>query len=210
MAEFVPFAKIPRLRRGCTITEKIDGTNAQVFITGDANHTPDGAVATIVTTHPIAIHSVYAGSRNRWLQPGKGTDNFGFAQWVKDNAEVLVKTLGPGRHYGEWWGQGIQRGYGLDYKRFSLFNIKRWADVVTTKGFDDAREAGLDIVPLMYEGDFSEEAIENCLMELDQFGSYASPSFDGRPEGVVVRMESSGHLYKVLLDNDQLPKGAVA
>jgi hypothetical protein len=30
--EFQPFAKIARLSRECVITEKIDGTNAQVYI----------------------------------------------------------------------------------------------------------------------------------------------------------------------------------
>ena len=30
--QFEAFDKIPRLKRGCVITEKIDGTNAQIYI----------------------------------------------------------------------------------------------------------------------------------------------------------------------------------
>ena len=35
MTEFQPFPKIPRLSREIVITEKIDGTNAQILITDD-------------------------------------------------------------------------------------------------------------------------------------------------------------------------------
>ena len=52
---------------------------------------------------------------------------FGFARWVETNRERLITLLGPGLHFGEWWGSGIQRGYGLTKgdKRFSLFNVER-------------------------------------------------------------------------------------
>lgn len=56
--EFVPFQKIGRLSRGCTITEKIDGTNASIYI-GE-----DGEFLT--------------GSRTRWITPED--DNYGFAR----------------------------------------------------------------------------------------------------------------------------------
>jgi hypothetical protein len=35
MPEFAGFPKISRLSRDCIITEKIDGTNAQILITED-------------------------------------------------------------------------------------------------------------------------------------------------------------------------------
>jgi len=101
MEEFKKFSKIPRLSRDCIITEKIDGTNAQIMVTEDGQ--------------------VLAGCRTRWITPGKNTDNFGFAAWVETNKEEL-KQLGVGRHYGEWCGQGIQRNYGLKEKWFVLFN----------------------------------------------------------------------------------------
>lgn len=75
---FIPFDKIPRLKRGCVITEKIDGTNAQVVVGEDG--------------------SVRAGSRKRWITPED--DNFGFAAWVRRNEEEL-RELGPGQHFGE-------------------------------------------------------------------------------------------------------------
>src|SRR5687768_207065 len=85
---FQPFPKIARFSREIVITEKIDGTNAQVFIDESGN--------------------VIAGSRSRWITPQD--DNFGFAKWVAENRIDLL-GLGPGRHYGEWWGLGVQRGY---------------------------------------------------------------------------------------------------
>ena len=47
MHQFEAFAKIPRFFRDVTISEKIDGTNAQVFVSEDG--------------------TVMAGSRSRWI-----------------------------------------------------------------------------------------------------------------------------------------------
>ena len=103
--EFRPFPKIPRLSREIIITEKIDGTNASITITEDGQF--------------------LTGSRNRWITPED--DNFGFSAWAHANKDVLM-GLGVGTHFGEWWGHGIQRGYGLPKgrRRFSLFNVGRW------------------------------------------------------------------------------------
>jgi len=98
--EFKEFPKMARMSRDVIISEKIDGTNAQILIT------PDG--------------DLFTGSRTRWITPAD--DNHGFARWAEGNRDELLK-LGPGRHFGEWWGQGIQRGYGLKEKRLSLFNV---------------------------------------------------------------------------------------
>src|SRR3990167_1858406 len=87
--EFKEFPKIARLSREAIVTEKIDGTNASVFI-GE-----DGMFLT--------------GSRSGWITPEK--DNYGFSRWAHVHKDELLK-LGPGMHYGEWWGQGIQRKYG--------------------------------------------------------------------------------------------------
>src|SRR5690349_11912868 len=98
--EFEAFNKIARLSRNCTITEKIDGTNACIAISDDGK-------------------DFFIGSRSRWITPED--DNFGFARWATEHREELL-LLGPGRHWGEWWGAGIQRRYGVPEKRFSLFN----------------------------------------------------------------------------------------
>jgi len=177
-AQFEPFPKIARLTRECVITEKIDGTNAQVYITEDGR--------------------ILAGSRNRWLSAAKGADNFGFAQWAEDHREELAK-LGPGRHFGEWWGLGIQRGYGQTVKRFSLFNTARWAE-------RSARPACCDVVPTLYAGLFCTEAIDAALSGLKMLGSEASPGFMD-PEGIVVFHSASGQLFKKTIKGDESPKG---
>ena len=103
--EFTSFQKIPRFFRDIVVTEKIDGTNAQIWIPEDPEQ------------------EIVAGSRNRWITPED--DNYGFAAWVHANANML-RRFGPGKHFGEWYGAGIQRRYGLDHKRFALFNTGRW------------------------------------------------------------------------------------
>ncbi len=105
--KFEPFNKIGRLKRTCTITEKIDGTNAQICFN--------------------AAGEMLVGSRKRQIWPegfegkDKGCDNAGFAKWAYENKDALFDFLGEGRHFGEWCGGKIQRGYGLTEKRFALF-----------------------------------------------------------------------------------------
>ena len=174
--EFVPFPKIARLNREVVITEKIDGTNAQVHVS------EDGAVR--------------AGSRSRWITPND--DNFGFARWVADHADEL-KALGPGSHFGEWWGAGIQRRYGLDCKRFSLFNVARWGDLMT-------RPACCHVVPTIWQGIIRGDEVEFCLAKLRTFGSIAAPGFM-KPEGIVLFHTAASQLFKVTLEKDEAPKG---
>lgn len=99
--KYPEFQKIKRLFRDCVITEKIDGTNALVFVGEDG--------------------SVKAGQRTKWIPWPDGPDNFGFGRWVKEHEEEL-RELGAGCHHGEWYGAGIQRTYGLTEKRFALFH----------------------------------------------------------------------------------------
>lgn len=167
---FVGFQSIPRLKRSCVISEKIDGSNAQVYIPDD-------------------LSFVLAGSRTRWITPE--ADNFGFAAWVKANESGLLK-LGPGAHFGEWWGAGIQRRYGLTEKRFSLFNSGRWSS---------ERPACCGVAPVLYAGEFSTGAVDETLAKLAAGGSVAAPGFM-KPEGIVVYIPAAKHLYKVTLEGD--------
>lgn len=176
---FQPFDKIPRLRRDVIVTEKIDGTNALVYIADD-------------------FKTIAAGSRSRWITPSD--DNYGFAKWVEEHREELLAGLGPGWHYGEWWGQGIQRRYGLTEKRFSLFNAGRWTD--------DVRPKCCHVVPVLASGR-QEEAVEAALALLRERGSVAAPGFM-RPEGVVVYHTASRSLFKVTLEKDEHAKGEAA
>lgn len=178
MLEFHPFNKIPRLNREVIVTEKIDGTNGCVHVAEDG--------------------TVTAGSRSRWITPEQ--DNHGFARWVAEHADEL-RALGPGYHYGEWWGQGIQRKYGLIEKRWSLFNVSKWSD-------DAMRPACCHVVPVICVGMDIRAAVEVSLMKLRLDGSLAAPGFM-KPEGVVAFHTASGHLYKVTLEHDEAPKGKV-
>ena len=178
--EFTPWPKIARLNRDIVITEKIDGTNAAVVVTDDLE--------------------VFAQSRTRIITPGD--DNFGFASWVSIHAADLAKLLGPGVHFGEWWGSGIQRGYGLPRgeRRFSLFNTNRWTDA------DLSAIEALEVVPVLYEGPFSQAAVTHALVALAYQGSFAGNGFK-RPEGVVVYHKAARTMFKVTLENDDAPKG---
>jgi len=177
VVEFVEFPKLARLSREIIVTEKIDGTNAQVHITDDGQ--------------------ILAGSRTRWITPE--ADNFGFATWVRDNRESLLE-LGPGSHFGEWWGAGIQRRYDQTTKRFSLFNVQRWGE---------SRPACCDVVPVLYRGNFDTNAIEDALGVLARAGSAAAPGFM-KPEGVVVFHVAGRVGFKKTIEKDEVPKGQQA
>lgn len=186
-----------RLARDMIVTEKIDGTNAQIFIGEDG--------------------TLRAGSRTRWITPAD--DNFGFAAWVEQNRDELLK-LGPGRHFGEWWGAGIQRGYGLKEKRFSLFNAGRWAahdqplmpissqDPRAEPKWQERPPACCGVVPVLIQGTFRTDAVDACIQILRERGSLAAPGF-ARPEGVVVFHLAGGVGFKKTLEKDDVPKALV-
>jgi hypothetical protein len=189
MKEFVEFPKMARLSREIIVTEKIDGTNAQVCVVELDGYPAPGSVW---ESDGLAI---FAGSRTRWITPD--SDNFGFAAWVRDNAEELA-LLGPGSHFGEWWGAGIQRRYGLDHKRFSLFNVDRWGD-------DAARPSCCHVVPALYRGPFDTAAIDDTLDKLARYGSVCAPGFM-KPEGVVVYHTAARTGFKKTIEKDEVPK----
>lgn len=179
---FESFPSIARLSRSFVVTEKIDGTNAQILVTNDGG--------------------VYAGSRSRWITPED--DNFGFARWVKDHEDELRVGLGVGAHFGEWWGGGIQRRYGLTEKRFSLFNVARWGDedVRDMLKYPIARPACCHVVPLVIAGYlFSTFIVDAALDSLRQLGSFAAPGFM-KPEGIVIWHEAARVMFKKTLEGD--------
>jgi hypothetical protein len=191
MKEFVPFPKIGRLSRSCTITEKIDGTNACIYI-GESLlevHTPEQEQEFLV------------GSRTRWITPGKNTDNYNFAAWAYEHKEELIAGLGPGLHFGEWWGLGIQRRYGATEKHFSLFQSDRWSD---ERGL---RPKCCDVVPVIYQGLFTSTAVDEAIESLKIKGSFASPGFMD-PEGVVVFHHATKQMFKKTIVGDEKPKGS--
>lgn len=152
--EFRAWPKIPRgQHEQITITEKMDGTNGCVVI-------EDGQI-------------VGVQSRKRFINPLD--DNYGFAQWVQDNEEELLK-MGDGYHYGEWTGLGIQRNpHRLPDKRFYLFNTFRWGE------HNPNTPACCHVVPVLYQGASSAENIYLTLEDLhdEAEGKYV-------PEGIIV------------------------
>lgn len=178
--DYPAFHKIPRLHKPVAITEKVDGTNALISIErlGDSDN-----------------YEVRAGSRNRWLTPEN--DNFGFAAWVVEHAMELM-GLGPGLHYGEWYGFGIQRNYGLPEKHFALFNVGRWAEW---------RPGCCDVVPLLEwaDAEYLQDSIGFWTHELLEAGSRVAPDFY-KPEGLVIWHEAARQYFKVPFEGGDTPK----
>ena len=160
--QFRGFPKIPRLENeSYTFTEKIDGTNSAIIITeyGD----------------------IFAQSRTRILDETKLGDNYGFCKWVNGNKDELLK-LGEGYHFGEWWGHGINRNYGLKEKRFSLFNI-----------WHETPPEIVHKVPVVGSDK------DNAIFRLNTLGSIAAPGFMN-PEGIIMQSKQHhGVRYKIII-----------
>lgn len=176
MSDFAEFPKMARFSREVIVTEKIDGTNAQILITEDGGF--------------------FTGSRNRWITPED--DNYGFSRWAHEHKDELMK-LGPGRHFGEWWGSGIQRKYGLANgdKRFSLFNVSRWDS--------EDRPRCCEVVPTIWRGDFGELNVKELMDQLKTGGSLAAPGFMN-PEGIVIFHTKAGIGFKKTFEKDDTGK----
>lgn len=173
--EFKAFPKIPNLRGNLTISEKIDGIDACVVV-GE-----NGQVA--------------AQSRTRLLTVGSD-DPHGFAKWVEDNKGPLATHLPPGHYFGVWWGRGINRGYALKERKFSLCH---------SRGLGDLPDC-ISIVPVIRDyANFTE--LDQILAQLKVVGSYAAVGFMD-PAGIVVYHRAAMQSFKILLDKDEVPKGA--
>lgn len=184
MGDLLTFEAFPKIDRyyaeTVTISEKIDGTN------GAFTFNDDGSLGIVQ-------------SRNRIITPGKQTDNAGFAGWVTDNAAQLFELFGPGRHFGEWWGLGIQRGYGLMGRRFSPFNTHKWPN--------DREEAVVGGVPVKgvptlvcYPIQWLDKGVYESHNRLAHGGSVAAPGFKD-PEGCMIYLHKLGRYLKAPLDS---------
>lgn len=192
--EFQEFPKMARLSRDVIITEKIDGTNGCVCIGEDGEF--------------------LVGSRSRWITPQD--DNYGFAAWAYEHKDELMK-LGPGRHFGEWWGRGIQRNYSLTERRWSLFNVSRWClasaepQIIPSDNpraetkYQERLPACCSLVPVLYRGTFDTNRLRGLLIELQKNGSVAAPGFM-KPEGVVIFHTAANIGFKKTLEKDEMPK----
>jgi hypothetical protein len=177
MTADMPFPEFPKITRfweqDIVVTEKIDGTNGLIQF--------DNGVMRV-------------GSRSRWIVPGD--DNYGFAKWAYENEDALRDLLGEGQHYGEWWGQGIQRRYDMDRKVFSLFNTGRWG------GLFGAAPGQMicDSVPVLFTGNAADffkwaQAIPVKSMAAEKYGKDYP-----RAEGYMMYFTKHGHYMKVPVD----------
>lgn len=177
--EFKSFGEIKHWRPlFMTITQKINGSNAQIVVF----KTEDGSLDAV------------AGSRTKFLSPGRETDNFGFAQYVADNKAEIIEKLGEGTHYGEWTGFKINSGEGLKDRILVLFNHAREYPAGLPKG--------MVLVPVLYSGKpvDVDAVIDEVMEDLKTNGSKLVPGFM-RTEGVVI--EVNGQRRKKLFEAEE-------
>lgn len=201
MAELAPFEtykKIPRLHGDVHVTEKLDGTNACFEYSNVAHYGTNTAYVVGACSRNRRLFTLELGhdglplAAPRWDDKG---DNAGFGAWVLANLDGL-RRLGYGRHFGEWYGKGIQRGYGLEDKRFALFRAPK-------AGVPEGCPAS--VVPeLDVWGEFDTERLAMLLAELRLTGSRAAPGYMN-PEGIVIFHARSGQLFKYTFEAG--PKG---
>ncbi len=173
--EFKSFEKISKFTGiAMTITQKIHGTNAQIRI-----YEQDG------------VMKCQASSRTRDIFVGD--DNYGFARYVKDNEAEIIEKLGPGTHYGEWAGPGINSGEGLSEKKFVIFNHYRFPP-------ERPLPPQMVVVPVLYHGPYDERIVADAMLTLKTQGSKLAPGFM-RPEGVVI--EVAGKKYKKVFEAEE-------
>lgn len=202
MIEFTEFDKISRLNREVMVTEKIDGTNGQVHIRLAEGSELEMGYDTQIEVDGLPCY-IRAGSRNRWVLYLGSDDNSGFGRWVHQHAHELA-ALGAGAHFGEWWGLGIQRKYGVPEKRWSLFNVGRWVQEGSMPGPMGEKQSYAPkcchVVPVIGIGtgfDIVYQSIEKLKAE----GSVAAPGFM-KPEGVVAFHTHSRTLFKMTIEKD--------
>ena len=106
-------------------------------------------------------------------------------------------------HYGEWWGNGIQRKYNVPDKRWSLFNVSRWClygsiPVVKTQ---DVLPECVGLVPTLWRGNMDNLNVAELMDSLKASGSIAAPGFT-KPEGIVIFHTANGALFKKTFEKD--------
>ncbi len=168
MSEFKSWPKTPRFNAfNIQVTEKIDGTNACIYVGADGEF--------------------HCQSRSKIITPDD--DNYGFARWAYERKDELMK-LGHGYHFGEWYGNGIQRRYSLPEKRFALFNTFRPQESLPD---------GVSIVPVLYNGLFDMEKLTEIEHNLKTTGSVAAPGFMD-VEGFVIYFYTSKERVKWIIN----------
>lgn len=187
--DFKGFGSIERIGKVfMNITQKIHGTNAQIFIT---DSTPEEVSNGQALDIDGFYHTLRCGSRTRWITPD--SDNYGFATFVYSHKEEFIRKLGNGQHFGEWAGPGINSGEGLSEKVFVLFEHRQFPP-------ERPLPPQTVVVPVLYTGKFDIDAIGIAMENLKANGSKLALGFM-RPEGVVVSI--AGTRYKKVFDAEE-------
>lgn len=128
------------------------------------------------------------GAQTRTKLSTRYDDQLGFYRWVEDNASTLIEDLGEGYHYGEF-----VKGKGLNEPTLFLFNTKRWTGVQFST-------PSLKVVPVLFEGEYSQEKLDECVKNLEDNGSkvLATPA-----EGVVVYWKNDDTMKKYFCKNQK-------
>lgn len=188
MSEFIAFPKITQYdKQVMTITQKLHGTNAQIYIDympTDVQWHCDGCDVVVEEL------TARAGSRTRWLRPED--DNYDFAKFVEENQEELIKALGPGRHHGEWCGPGINSGEGLKERRFFLFNQEFSEKELPPQ---------VSVVPMLYNGPYSSTAVEATMTRLRSGSQVQAARGYKNVEGIVIDLD--GVKYKKVFRQEE-------
>lgn len=137
----------------------------------------------------VADGQVLCGSRTRFITPED--DNFGFAKFVHENKDAFI-ALGEGVYFGEWAGPGINSGEGLVEKTFVMFDF--W------KLQDKQLPSQCVLVPVLYQGVFDTNKINEVMQDLKDTGSKLVPGFM-RPEGIVVTVLN--HRFKMVFEAEE-------
>lgn len=176
--------KITRRLSSVTIAEKAHGSNgALAFKVTDVSPT-DGREIYVLDVE-MAVQT-----RNRIVTTQD--DQTGIARWAEANRETLIKDLcyvngtppqedGLSYHYGELMTRGHTEPH------FYLFNTRRWTGVKFTT-------PTLKVIPVLYEGEYYEGVIEECLEDLRQNGSRIHPGLPA--EGVVTYWQGNNMMLK--------------
>ncbi len=89
-------------------------------------------------------------------------------------------------------------------RRFALFNVARWGE-----NGSDVRPSCCEVVPTLFEGPFTTQAVEWCIRLLEDTGSLATGADDeAKAEGVVVYHVAARALFKRTILGDEKPKGS--
>lgn len=183
MISFKAWPKTTRRKSKCTISEKLHGSNGALVFQVTQIEPTDGREVYILDFE-MAVQT-----RNRIVTPQD--DQTGIARWAEANRDTLEMDLlhvnrmlpepGTYYHYGEFMTRGHKEPH------FYLFNTRRWTGV-------QFRTPTLKVVPVLYEGEYYEGVIEECLEDLRQNGSRIHPGIPA--EGVVTYWSGNDNMFK--------------